>query len=73
MVLLQLLSCALKEIPNSDIFLCGDVTDKNLGLHVLVLVVLYLLLFIGRVILGCFIALMLVLLSFLISSATRWR
>ena len=34
MVLLQLLSCALKEIPNSDIFLCGDVTDKNLGLHV---------------------------------------
>ena len=34
MVLLQLLSCVLKEIPNSDIFLCGDVTDKNLGLHV---------------------------------------
>ena len=61
--------------------------DKNLGLNVLVecldkggksspvktVVALYLLVFIGIVRLECLIALMMVLLSFLFPSSTRWR
>ena len=61
--------------------------DKNLGLYVLMesldkggksspvktVVALYLLVFIGIVRLECLMALMMILLSFLFPSSTRWR
>ena len=87
MMLLQRLPCAWRTVSENNVFLCGGVMDKNLGLNVLVecldkggksspvktVVALYLLVFIGIVRLECLIALMMVLLSFLFPSSTRWR
>ena len=87
MMLVQQLSCVWQAISENIVFSCGGVMDKNLGLNVLVesldkgaksspvktVVALYLLVFIGIVRLECLIALMMVLLSFLFPSSTRWR
>ena len=87
MMLLQRLSCVWRTISENNVFSCGGVMDKNFGLNVSVesfdkggksspvktVVALYLLVFIGIVRLECLIALMMVLLSFLFPSSTRWR
>ena len=87
MMLLQRLSCVWRTISENNVFSCGGVMDKTLGLNVSVesldkggksspvktVVALYLLVFIGIVRLECLIALMMVLLSFLFPSSTRWR
>ena len=86
MMLLQRLSCIWRTISESNVFSCGSVMDKNLGLNVSVesldkggkpspvktVVALFLLVFICIVRLECLIALMMVLLS-LFSSSIRWR
>ena len=73
-------------LQQNNVFSCGGVMDKNLGLNVLVeslekggkfstvktVVALYLLVFIGIVRLKCLMALVIVLLSFLFPSSTRW-
>ena len=87
MMLLQQLSCVWRTISENNVFSCGGVMDKNFGLNVSVesfdkggksspvktVVALYLLVFIDIVRLECLIALMMVLLSFLFPSSTRWR
>ena len=78
MMLLQRLSCVWRTISENNVFSCGGVMDKTLGLNVSVesldkggksspvktVVALYLLVFIGIVRLECLIALMIVLLIF---------
>ena len=73
-------------LQQNNVFSCGGVMDKNLGLNVLVeslekggkfstvktVVALYLLVFIGIVRLKCLMALVIVLLSFVFPSSTRW-
>ena len=87
MMLLQGLSCVWRTILKNNVFSYGGVMDKNLGLNgsvesldkggksslVKTVVALYLLVFIDIVRLECLIALMMVLLSFLFPSSTRWR
>ena len=87
MMLLQWLSCVWQTISDNNVFLCGGIVDKNLGLNVSVesfdkggksssvktVVALYLLVFIGIVRLECLMALMMILLSFLFPSSTRCR
>ena len=87
MMLLQRLSCVWRTISENNVFSCGGVMDKNLGLNVSVesldkggkyspvktVVALYLLVFIDIVRLECLLALMMVLLSFLFPSSTTWR
>ena len=87
MMLLQRLSCVWRTISENNVFLCGGVMDKTLGLNVSVenldkggkffpvktVVALYLLLFIEMVRLECLIALIMVLPNLLFPSSTRWR
>ena len=77
-MMFQRLSCAWRTISEKNVFSCGGIIDKNLGLNVLLecldkggktspvktVVALYLLVFIGIVKLECLIALMMVLLRF---------
>ena len=84
MMLLQWLSCVWQTISENNIFSCGGLMDKNLGLKVSLesldkggksspvktVVALYLLVFIGIVRLEFLIAIMMVLLSFLFPSST---
>ena len=87
MMLLQRLSCVWRTISENNVFSCGGVMDKTLGLNVSVesldkggksspvktVVALYLLVLIDIVRLECLIALMMVLLKFLFPISTRWR
>ena len=77
MVLLQRLSCVWQAVSENNVFMCGGVMDKNLGLIVLVECFdkagKSLWLFIGSVTLECLAALMMVLLNFLFPSSNRWR
>ena len=87
MMLLQRLSCVWQTISENNVFSCGGVMDKALGLNfsvesldkggksspVKTVVALYLLLFIDIVRLECLIALIMVLLNLLFPSSTRWR
>ena len=87
MMLLQRLSCVWRTILENNVFSCGDVMVKTLGLNVSVenldkggksspvktAVALYLLVFIDIVRLEGLIALMMVFLNFLFPSSTRWR
>ena len=87
MMLLQRLSCVCRTILENNVFSCGGVVDKILGLNISVesfdngrksppvkaVVALYLLVFIDIVRLECLIALMMVLLNFLFPSSTRWK
>ena len=87
MMLSQRLSFVWLTVSENNVFSCGGVMDKTLGLNVSVesldkggksspvktVVALYLLVFIDIVRLECLIALMMVLLSFLFPSSTRWR
>ena len=87
MMLLQRLSCVWQTVSENNVFSCAGVMDKPLGLNfsmesldkggksslVKTVVALYLLVFIDIVRLECLIALMMVLLSFLFPSSTRWR
>ena len=87
MMLLQRLSCVWRTISENNVFSCGGVMDKTLGLNVSVesldkggksspvktVVALYLLVLIDIVRLECLIALMMVLLNFLFPISTRWR
>ena len=77
-VLLQRLSCVWRAVSVDNVFLCGGVTDKNLGLNILVecldkggksspvkaVVSLYFLVLVGIVRLECLIALAMVLSNF---------
>ena len=87
MMLSQRLSFVWLTISENNVFSCGGVMDKTLGLNVSVesldkggksspvktVVALYLLVFIDIVRLECLISLMMVLLKFLSRSSTRWR
>ena len=87
MMLLQRLSCVWRTISENNVFSCGGVMDKTLGLNVSVesldkggksspvktVVALYLLLFTDIVRLECLIALIMALHNLLFPSSTRWR
>ena len=85
MMLSQRLSFVWLTVSENNVFSCGGVMDKTFNVSVESLdkggksspvktvVALYLLVFIGIVRLECLIALMMVLLSFLFPSSTRWR
>ena len=87
MMLLQGQSCVWQTILENNVFSCGGIMDKNLGLNgsvesldkggksslVKTVIAFYLLVLIDIVRLESLIALMMVLLSFLFPSSPRWR